>query len=844
MSDASSTVPVSFTVFQAIERQSKVFSRQGDQIKKDVSQQMYQGAAIRWNGDFAELPALLMKLTPEHSIGMGVFDPAVCGGKPTVRIVKKGLEEPDAGVISRTKTFFPDFPDGPALIMFDHDTHERCKQIQPGDLPGILAKYVPGADKAAYITRGSSSASIFLAEEPADAKKESKSFHGYFAVKNGRKLHHFVDILFKRFVLDGWGYAFVAADGRITVRTIIDMAPLKNTCGIIFEGAPAIEGEGLEYRPQTPAYTPGDYLDIEAICELSEDEEARYEQVKEEITHAPDVLAESRSKRETWAKEQEGKALKKGLPPERAKKLRAMLVASDKQDLPSDYVLEMADGSTLTVGELLVKHEQYDDMDMPDPIEPEKGRNKAKFYWNDGKKPIIKSFSRGGTIYHLHGADNDYMTRLNAKHAVVMLGGKCVVLNEVTIPEFNNRPDITFSSTADFCTYYANEFVQTETKKGETKAVSIASLWLKDKARRQYEGICMCPGRTVPGYYNLYRGWAVEPKPGKWDRFRGLIHDVICSGNDEHSSYLINWMSYIVQNIQNGSGERPEVAVVMRGDRGTGKGTFARVGFGSLFGGHFLQANHAKHFTGAFNQHLKDCLLLFADEAFFAGDKQAEGVIKGLITEPTIRIEPKNINSFEVRNHVSLIMASNNDWIIPAGIDERRFFVVEVSNAHKQDHAYFAAIKEELDHGGREAMLYDLLHRDLTGVNIRAVPQTEALAEQKLLSADSVAKWWYSRLYEGDQLTNGNGWKDMVPTEYLYRCYTETAKTLGFGFPDTIEGFSKKIRKMCTKVKGPYRPRINGVRVNALGFPDLNECRKQFEVYLGHPIGWPGAATP
>jgi hypothetical protein len=39
-----------------------------------------------------------------------------------------------------------------------------------------------------------------------------------------------------------------------------------------------------------------------------------------------------------------------------------------------------------------------------------------------------------------------------------------------------------------------------------------------------------------------------------------------------------------------------------------------------------------------------------------------------------------------------------------------------------------------MDHGGREAMLWDLMHRDISGVNLRKPPATAALWEQKVRS--------------------------------------------------------------------------------------------------------------
>jgi hypothetical protein len=425
--------------------------------------------------------------------------------------------------------------------------------------------------------------------------------------------------------------------------------------------------------------------------------------------------------------------------------------------------------------------------------------------------------------------------QMNQKHAVVMLGGKFLIMNEIVDPVFN-RPTITFSTISDFKNYYATDKVEVSNGNG-TKLVSIAPVWLDSPERRQYEGIVMAPGRDVPGYYNLYRGFAVNPEKGDWHLNKTHIFEVICNSDLQAYDYLINWMAYIVQNIQSGTGKRPEVAVVMKGGRGAGKGTFVQ-GFGRLFGSHFLHVTHPNHFLGRFNFHLKDALLLFADEAFWAGDKTSEGVLKGLITEERIFIEPKGKDSFAVQNHVNVIIASNNDWVIPAGLDERRFFVLEVSEARKQDYAYFEALRKEMENGGREAMLYELLHMDLSGVNLRNVPQTKGLLEQKLLSADSVTKFWHSRLQEGSQLREDDHWTTFVETQKLYDEYSRYAKTLGYKHIEDVTVFVKKLRELCPDITGPRKRTVEGIRRIGYLFPPLDKCREKFEEVVKIPIQW------
>src|SRR5437764_15429260 len=125
-------------------------------------------------------------------------------------------------------------------------------------------------------------------------------------------------------------------------------------------------------------------------------------------------------------------------------------------------------------------------------------------------------------------------------------------------------------------------------------------------------------------------------------------------------------------------------------------------------GQHALAISNSKHLTGNFNAHLRDCVFLFADEAFFAGDRQHMGVLKSIITEPYLTIEGKYQNAAQTPNFLHLMMASNEERVVPASIDARRFFVLEVGDKARNNHDYFAAIWQAMETGGYQAMLYEL----------------------------------------------------------------------------------------------------------------------------------------
>ena len=247
---------------------------------------------------------------------------------------------------------------------------------------------------------------------------------------------------------------------------------------------------------------------------------------------------------------------------------------------------------------------------------------------------------------------------------------------------------------------------------------SVFTAWMTSRDRRQYEGICMRPGlgELVDGKLNLYRGLAIKPVKGDWHLLREHIENIIAGGRKETADYIIKWSAWAVQN----PGSVPEVALVLRGGRGAGKGKFFAHLLRRIFGAHGMHLSQREQFTGKFNAHMRSCVLLVVDEAYWAGDKQAEAVLKALITESVLTLEAKHVDSTQWPNCLHIIILANEDWVVPAGEDERRYVKSDVSDRYannkcppEERNKYFAALEHEIEHGGLEAMLYDLLHMKL-----------------------------------------------------------------------------------------------------------------------------------
>ncbi len=291
------------------------------------------------------------------------------------------------------------------------------------------------------------------------------------------------------------------------------------------------------------------------------------------------------------------------------------------------------------------------------------------------------------------------------------------------------------------------------------------------------------------------------------------IRNVIANGDVPSYNYIINWLAWAAQNPT----KHCEVAIVfLSEEKGTGKGFLCRA-MCRLFGSHGLHISNRNHLTGKFNAHFMQCGLLFCDEVIWPGHKEDEGVLKALITEPSLTAEPKGVNAYSVLNALKLMLASNEKWVVPASGNERRYAVFEVSAKHKQDHAYFRRMADQLDNGGLGAMLHDLLETDLEGWHPRQdIPQTEALARQKELTAEPEVKLMADILESGD-LPGRCGKPNKARAEEFYDYMRKRSKPLQYW---SDQDFAKFMKRM-----GGERKRSNGT---VWVFPPLKETRARF----------------
>lgn len=427
-----------------------------------------------------------------------------------------------------------------------------------------------------------------------------------------------------------------------------------------------------------------------------------------------------------------------------------------------------------------------------------------------------------------------WLAALNDEYALVeSIGGKTLIVREGVDP-VRNVHEIEFLGLDGFRSTYSNQFIQMPKfdKKGDICGeidVPVGKWWLTHPQRRTYKKLVFAPGMTMPdNVMNIWQGFAVDPKAGDCSLYLNHVRDNICNGNADHYEYVIRWMARMVRMPD----RHAEVALVLRGKKGAGKGEFVRH-FGHLFGRHYKYVDNPDHITGKFNAVLLDAKVVFADECYVNGDRKHEAGQKALITNPTIRVEPKGIDTLEVRNFVALIMATNASWAVTATEDERRFFVVDVGVAQRKNRAYFEAIDQQMNSGGYAALLHHLLNEvDLSGWDHTNVPTTDALRRQVWLTRpdNDMWTWWCGVLEDGFfECPTWPGKPNRAAAKPLF-------EAIGAACPRRTDDASQ-IREFL-KARGAHKVQGKGKGGCFWVFPALQHCRRAFTDASGLSPDW------
>jgi phage/plasmid-associated DNA primase len=221
-----------------------------------------------------------------------------------------------------------------------------------------------------------------------------------------------------------------------------------------------------------------------------------------------------------------------------------------------------------------------------------------------------------------------------------------------------------------------------------------------------------------------------------------------------------------------------------------------------------------------------------------AADKAGADALKSMITGDTLTLEIKNGPRWEIPNRLHLLLTTNHVHAVAAGTNERRYFVLDVSDEKAGQAEWFDLLHADLDNGGREQFLWLLQNLRLGNWHPRRLPKTTETVDQQQMSADSVAQW-ASACCEADGILSPLGGPtrelgSIVETQELLASYTNYCRQRNIR-PVDDKRFGKALTAMFGSQARKRRSLVTGSKGRPYTYdvPDGDVWRAAIDKYLG-----------
>ena len=426
---------------------------------------------------------------------------------------------------------------------------------------------------------------------------------------------------------------------------------------------------------------------------------------------------------------------------------------------------------------------------------------------------------------------SDALAGMQQQFALLNMNGKFSVFDQVNLAQTTDKGTANrlMPSNRSDGSLLVERAIRAQYPQAKASAV-VDEFWLSPMTTC-YDGVDFNPRGAAANYLNLWVGPTIVSKSGDWVLIKTFLLEVICDGDEISYRYLICYIAHALQRPW----EKPGVMIILIGGQGIGKGTLARL-LNSIWRATFLQISNVDSVTGNFNSSLERAYIVFMDEALFAGDRKAADSLKSLVTEPVIHINEKYQPARQTSSFHRFFAATNAEHFKNTERDDRRDFPLRVSEARKGDWGYWKALNHEIDSGGTEAMVHDLLAMDLSEYEVRAKPDTKELLAQKLKSLGAIPRWWHEALSCGE-LFAGSDWPEFISTEDIIAGVVDMTGGKMYRKPAAID-VVQEFAKLCTSATKGQRKDGLSSRKRGLCLPPLEQARAEFDQYIGGAVKW------
>ena len=233
-------------------------------------------------------------------------------------------------------------------------------------------------------------------------------------------------------------------------------------------------------------------------------------------------------------------------------------------------------------------------------------------------------------------------------------------------------------------------------------------------------------------------------RPAMWQLYldRLMPPENLCWYRDNQNyqfkqqDYFEQWLSQRIQQPQ----IAPEIAIVLRGDQGTGKSFAFDILLKTLLGESNYKAVSLAHIKDKYKASLWSSVLLQIEE-LNDSKKQVGEILKQLITQPTHLLEQKHQPSYQAKKHFGIVITSNEPIPLQIENNDRRYFVPNFSKIADDTQRFFEELADWLEYNNGYQEMYDHFNSvDLDNFDIRKAPYTREKSDLIVLKTASESK--------------------------------------------------------------------------------------------------------
>jgi hypothetical protein len=265
------------------------------------------------------------------------------------------------------------------------------------------------------------------------------------------------------------------------------------------------------------------------------------------------------------------------------------------------------------------------------------------------------------------------------------------------------------------------------------------------------------------------------------------INHILASGDMAVAYDIWTWAAHLFQR----TGEKPRVALCLKGVQGCGKGLFVEL-LGTMAGlANSNKITSLKEAVNGFNSSLVDYLFVNLDE--YSSDEKTRNMMKSMITDERQQRTAKGVKERYVHTSTHFLMTTNNMKAFAVETGDRRHDVIEVRGVLAKDQykgvddrryemcdKYWTALSGSIEKV-RNYMMFMLREGvDMSEWSDGGFKVTEEYVRQEELNKDSLLAYFEGKVRDGGILFVGDdGWEDYSRGAKYIDCIRTLADRFG-----------------------------------------------------------------